>query len=124
VIFLDRSIARSVAIWLRDEPDEVLYLDDRYPPATPDSVWLADAGAFGWLVITRDKRIRLRSHERRAIEAAEAGCFVLASRLHTSPDGQFQLIRTHLAEMERLFVATPRPFVFTIDSRGTFRRRL
>jgi hypothetical protein len=54
---------------------DVIWLEDRFPGRTPDRVWLAQAGAENWLVISRDKRIRYRPGERAAIMENRVGCF-------------------------------------------------
>ena len=65
MIFVDRSVPRSVVTALRAVRDDVEWLEPRFPHDTPDPEWLAEAGKAGWLVITRDQRIRTRPFEQR-----------------------------------------------------------
>ena len=45
-----------------------------------DPEWLTAAGEKGWIVITRDERIRYRQAEKQAIRRAKARAFVLTAR--------------------------------------------
>jgi len=51
--------------------------DDSFPSATPDDVWLREVGRSGWLVLTKDQRIRYREIEKQAVLRAGVGVFVL-----------------------------------------------
>lgn len=121
MIFIDRSIPRAVATALKNDRDDVVWLDERFPQATPDEEWLRQVGAWGWLVISRDKKVRTRPGERREILESGVGCFILASKKDLTKEAMTDLIRATLPEMERLFSTTPRPFIFTIDSGRRFR---
>lgn len=58
--FVDESLdSLSVVSALRDAGASVQRLTDHFPKGTPDEVWLAEAGRNGWVVLTRDKRIRI-----------------------------------------------------------------
>jgi len=122
VIFIDRSIPRSVASALKLVRDDVLWLEDRYPHDAADIVWLGDAGRQGWLVISRDKRIRFRPGEREQLRGAGVGAFILTQSRNPNRWQYLRLLCTTLDEMERRFAQTARPFVFGVDSQGRFRR--
>lgn len=68
--FVDRSLgARDVPEALRSAGVLVEVHDDHFAPDTPDIVWLAEVGARGWIVLTKDSRIRrVDRAERRAVE--------------------------------------------------------
>ena len=125
MIFIDRSIPRSVADELRRASDEpVIYLDERFPPDTPDRAWLAEAGREGWLVISRDKRIRRRPGEREAILANGVGCFILGWRKNLTREEYVGILAGSLGEMRALFAETPRPFIYVVNAAGGMRRVL
>ena len=125
MIFIDRSIPRGVAEELRRISDDaVIFLDDRFPPDTPDREWLAVAGREGWLVISRDKRIRLRPGERDAIEANGVGCFILGWRKNLTREEYVDVLAGSLGEMQARFVETPRPFIYVVNAAGEMRRAL
>jgi predicted nuclease of predicted toxin-antitoxin system len=117
VIFIDRSIPKSVASALKAVRDDVAWLEDMFRHDTRDTDWLRDAGKSGWLVISRDKRIRTRPGERAAILENRVGCFIVTVRQNPTRWGYLKLLCATLDEMQRLFEETARPFVFTVDSR-------
>lgn len=78
MIFIDRSITHSVAQGLQLVRDDVTWLDDVFAHNAPDAEWLEVAGPNGWIVVTRDRRIRHRPSEMAAIKRAGVGAFVLA----------------------------------------------
>ena len=122
MIFIDRSIPRSVADGLKRIRDDVIWLEDRFTSDAPDAQWLAEAGREGWLVITRDKRIRHRPAEMEAIREHGVGCFVLGHRKNLTPDEYLRFLARLLDDMERLFAETSRPFIYVVDSAGTMRQ--
>jgi predicted nuclease of predicted toxin-antitoxin system len=124
MILLDRSLPRSVARALQQIRPDILWFDDAFPADTPDAVWLARAGRDGWLVVTRDKRIRHRPAERQALREAGAGCFVLTARRNLSRDELYALLERMLERMVQLADTTPRPFLYGVDRAGRITRLL
>ncbi|MCY0898115.1 MAG: hypothetical protein OWU33_04140 [Firmicutes bacterium] len=123
MIFLDRSLPRSVARALRMVRNDVIWLEDwpAFDENTPDIVWLERAGQEGWIVVTRDKRIRTRPHERSALLRYGVGCFVLAQNRNLTRWEYLKLLTATLDHMETLFDTTPRPFIFAVYSDGSIR---
>lgn len=78
--FVDRQLGRyKFAGILRAAGLDVLIHDDHFAPETIDTEWLATAGERGWVVITRDERIRYRAAERETVRRAKVRAFVLAA---------------------------------------------
>jgi hypothetical protein len=76
--FVDRSLGRGIVVErLRAAGETVHAHDDYFAPNTPDIRWLADVGARGWVVLTKDKNIRGNELERRALVGAGVACFML-----------------------------------------------
>jgi hypothetical protein len=78
VIFFDRSILKGVvdAVKLvRD--DSPKWLEDVFPnnPSIGETEWMPVIRDYGWLTIMRDKHVRTRPEERRAIHDSNLGCF-------------------------------------------------
>src|SRR3954447_14055367 len=120
MIFIDRSIPRGVARALQNVRDDVLWFEDRFKHDTKDVQWLLQVGAWGWLVITRDKRIRSRRYERQEVVDAKVGMFCLTQGTDPTRWEYLKLLAKTLDEMERLFTVTPRPFIFAVDKDGHF----
>ncbi|MFQ5879966.1 MAG: hypothetical protein ACE5IZ_07345 [Dehalococcoidia bacterium] len=124
MIFIDRSIPKSVGEALKKVRDDVLWFEDAFRHDTKEPDWLPVAGANGWLVILRDKKVRTRPGERRAIEEHGVGCFIISQKKDPTRWQYVKLLAKTLDEMEKLFQQTTHPFIFTVDSTGAFRRRL
>lgn len=81
--FVDRSLGKSIAEGLRDVGLSVVTMADAYGEragqSLKDEVWLADAGRYGWVVLTKDERIRRRPAERDALISARVRVFCLTT---------------------------------------------
>ena len=57
-------------------PGATLHIhDDHFPPDAKDEDWLTEAGQRGWIVLTKDHRIRYRHVERLALMRAGSASF-------------------------------------------------
>jgi hypothetical protein len=68
--FLDRSLGKNTAQGLRDGGHAVHLITDFYDDDAkdvPDEVWIADGCSRGWILLTKDKRIRYRARELAAL---------------------------------------------------------
>jgi len=84
-----------------------------------DTEWLTDSASSGWLVLTKDKRIRRKPLERERIIATKAKVFCLTSG-SLKGDQQRAIVMTCLAAIAKAGQAAG-PIVYTI-SRGGIRR--
>lgn len=75
MIFVDRSIPKSIARALQLVRSDVTWLEDVFAHDVHDTDWLRDVGNWGWLVIMRDKRILTRPGERAALLENKVGAF-------------------------------------------------
>jgi PIN like domain len=122
--FVDRSLGRwAVPSALRDAGFEVVIHDDVFAADTDDDIWLAEAGARGWIVLMKDDRIRYRPRERAALEAARVQAFALTTATMTGQE-QAHLLLTHAGRMERFCAEHPGPFVVGVYRERPFLRRL
>jgi hypothetical protein len=124
VFFLDESLdSHSVVAALRDAGATVQRLTAIFPKGTPDEVWLAKAGENGWVVLTRDKRIRYRQLERFALQTAKVRAFVFAGGNVTGKDTG-EILAKILKKLEKLSRAQSGPFIYTIARSGALTRVL
>jgi hypothetical protein len=80
ILFVDVCLgATDVPNALREAGIQYELLRDRYPPGTPDEVWLKEVGQRGLVVITKDRQIRHRRTELKALQEAKVAAFVLTS---------------------------------------------
>lgn len=67
VFFTDRDLGKRFPDLLRGAGLEVERHADHFPPDCPDTDWLREVGARGWIAITHDGRIRYKPNERAAV---------------------------------------------------------
>lgn len=65
---------------LRRAGVEVHVHDDLFPPDARDEDWLREVGRRGWVVLTKDDRIRYRTAERTVLLNAGVAAFTLVAR--------------------------------------------
>ena len=111
VFFLDRSVGRRfVREALVGRGVRVELHDDHFDVATPDEVWIRAVGERGWTILTRDRRIRHRPLERRAVIAARARLFAITAGNLDGP-AMAELVVRHLRKMGRLAESEPPPWI-------------
>ena len=121
MIFIDRSIPRAVADALNIVRDDVRWLEDEFQHDTRETVWLPEVGSRGWIVISRDKKIRTRPGERQALLEAGVGCFILTQKQPLTRWDYLKLLAATLDQMERVFANTKKPFIYAVGRTGKLR---
>ena len=121
-LFIDRcawsgALARS----LREASITFVAHHERFEPDTPDEIWLAAAADQGWLVVTRDQRIRYRANELAAMQRARLHVFVFTQGGLTGVETGSILVRCHAA-MLRLAAETTPPAFFSLTRSGEVNR--
>jgi hypothetical protein len=116
--FVDRSLgARDVPDALRTTGVPVEIHDDHFAPDTPDTVWLAEIGARGWVVLTKDSRIRRHPLELQALLAANVAAFMLTATDLTGAD-MGRLLVAAIPRLTAFVRSRARPFIATISRQG------
>lgn len=122
MIFFDRSVLRGVAEAIKQVRNDAVWLEDVFEEHwIKEREWLPVAGKNGWLVVLRDKKVRTRKEERRAIRENNVGCFILNYKKDKPRWETLKLVVAALDEMEEKFANTPRPFIYLIDGNGRFK---
>ena len=119
VFFLDRSIGKViVATALREIGAKVVVHDDQFRHNTKDENWLKGIEKKGWIVLTKDKRIRYRPREREALMQAEVRAFVLTAG---NIDGteMAEIFVKALPKIRRFAVKYSPPFIATVSRSGS-----
>ncbi len=113
VFFLDESLGTQVvAGLLRGAGERAEILTDHFPSGTADETWLGHCGRNGWLVLTKDQRIRYRKAERTALALAGARAFAVRGGNLTGAEIGSAILKAipaikHLARSRRsAFLAT------------------
>ena len=118
-LFIDRSLGKkTVAEALRVAGANVEVHDDHFVPDAPDETWLTAVGAKGWIVLTKDERIRFRTIEREALMNARVRAFVLTAG---NMDGatMARVLVEALPKITRLSRRRPPPFIATVSKTGS-----
>lgn len=75
--FFDRSLGKISARRLREHGYVVHLVADFYPDdaqAVPDEEWIAEGCGRGWVLLTKDKRIRYRAQELASLQRGLLFC--------------------------------------------------
>lgn len=81
-------------------------------------MWLREVGRRGWVVLTKDDRIRYRMLEKQAIAQARVRAFFLAARNLTGPQNGAVFARA-LERMEKFCIGNQPPFIAKVFKNGT-----
>lgn len=87
------------------------------PFGTQDDVWLAIAGALGWIVLSRDQRVRHRALEIYSLREAQVGAFVLTAGQATA-QATAEVVIAKLSKMVNISRSERRPFLYTLGITG------
>jgi predicted nuclease of predicted toxin-antitoxin system len=119
VFFLDRSLGKHrVATALRQSGATLHIHDDHFPPDAKDEHWLTEAGQRGWIVLTKDHRIRYRHVERLALMKAGVAAFILTSG-DLQGDEMAQIFVKALPRIIRFLKSHAKPFIAKIAKDGS-----
>jgi len=108
--FIDRSLGRRR---LSDALQEARYtvhtMWDVYGPGAEQRVadidWVTECSAKGWVLLSKDQKMRYRSLERDAIEEAQARVFLLTSQQLSGA----QQVQWFMNNMQRIVRLSRRP---------------
>lgn len=121
VFFLDRSLgADDVRLAMQAAGAAVEIHIDHFSGATTDDVWLRAVGEKGWIVVTKDERIRYRAVERRAIAEARVKTFILVPKRLTGPQNG-EILAKAIDKMTRFSVGNQPPFIAKVFRDSTVR---
>ena len=119
--FLDQSLGNKIiAQALRQQECNVELLKEHFAVDARDEDWLPEVGQRGWLVLTKDDRIRRRPVEREALMQSGARVFILPSG-NMSGDEMASAIVKALPKIRRFVASTPPPFIARVSRVGEVR---
>lgn len=116
--FIDRSLGSfDVADALRKIGILVEVHDDHFAQDTTDATWLTEVGRRGWIVLTKDSRIRRHPLETAALLGAGVAAFIVTAGGLTGKE-MAELISAAMPRIERVVAKQARPFIATITRGG------
>ena len=118
VFFIDRSLGvEPIRTELIKSGLVIEIHDDHFDRDEDDRVWLKKVGASGWVVLTKDQRLRYRPLEIAALRASRARVFVLtAGNLRGIEIAAVFLLA--LPRMLKVLHSRPGPFVARVSRSG------
>ncbi len=118
VLFLDECLGSTdVPEALRAKGIRVELLHEHFALSTSDEDWLTDVGRRGWVVLTKDQRIRRRHAEFQALLAANVAAFVLTSGNLSGPATAAAFVIAY-PRMQKALRDYAVPFVAAVDAGG------
>ena len=121
-LFIDRCAwSGALGRALREAGIAFVAHHEQFTHDTPDVIWLAAAADRGWLVVTRDQRIRYRANELAAMQRARLHVFVFTQGGLTGTETGSVLVRCHAA-MIRQAIQVPPPTFFSLTRSGEVNR--
>lgn len=90
---------------------------ERFRHDVNDVEWLTVAGREGWVVLTRDKNIRLREIERNALVSANVAAFVFTGG-NASGIEMTEAIVAALPRIDKFLARNRPPFICRITASG------
>lgn len=119
VFFIDHCLGtEKVAERLRQQGvDARVMIEEGFPEDAEDVAWLPVVASRGWVILTKDKRIRRRAIEHDAIVASGAGAFILVAG-GLGGDAIADAFVRALSTMVRIWHTRTRPFLATVTARG------
>src|SRR5438105_1318386 len=119
VFFTDENLGRQVVPQaLRNAGEQVIAFRERFAGGTKDPVWLREVGRNGWVLLTKDSRIRYRRNEMQALLSSKMQSFVLVSS--NLPGAEIaQIFVKALPRIKRLCQRQRPPFIAHVHKDGT-----
>jgi PIN like domain len=123
IFYFDASIQQPVAHALTMVRGDVLWAGGPGAPArdTPDEEWLPLAGANGWIVIGRDKRIRYRPREKQAVIDHKVAMFALTAAGNFTKWKVLDLLVRRWPQIEGTARTTEAPYIYAVTLNGVQR---
>jgi len=96
--------------------------ETHFAPGTEDTVWLPFVGEKGWLLVTKDKRIRFNELEKAAVLRNHVREFYFSSGNYSGAEMAVMLVQA-LPGMAKLCRKHDPPFIASITKNGNVNLR-
>lgn len=121
VFFIDRCLGgKALPRALAENGVVAVSHDSEFPRDTPDDMWLKRAAARGWVVLTKDKRIRYNPMELDAVLANGGRVFVLTAG-SLDGEGIAAAFLRAMPSIRKMLLGRRPPFIATVNGSGRVR---
>lgn len=118
VFFLDECLGtKIIANSLQQNGILVEIHNNHFSPGVKDEDWLTTVGKKGWIIITKDRRIKYREPEKLAVKKAKAGVFTLFGGDLKANEMATAIIKA-LPKIKRFISKHQPPFIAKITKGG------
>jgi hypothetical protein len=115
VLFADSCLGRrKIPDANRRAGEEVRIHDELFASGTTDEEWLSEVGRRGWVVLTKDARIRYHTNEMQALRRAGVRAFVFTGRGDLTGEEIAKAFVEALQAMKRLLAKTTQPSIASV----------
>ncbi len=92
--------------------------DGNFAPDAPDDEWIPEVGRRGWIVLSKDEKIRYRLAEKRAIAQSAVRAFFLVPKGLTGPENG-RILASAVTRMTKFALGNQPPFIAKVLRNGT-----
>jgi hypothetical protein len=118
VFFLDKCLGRFVvANALRKCGERVEIHENHFEADTPDHEWVPEVGRRGWIILSKDTRLRHNNIELIALLKANTHSFILTSASQSGPEMAAAFVAA-LRDIKKILVRFQAPCVATVSPAG------
>jgi uncharacterized protein with PIN domain len=121
-LLFDENIPQGIAVALQALNHDVTHAYDQGLKSAEDPEVFSFVASRGWVLVTRDKKIRKKPHERAAYLAAGIGVFIYMGSAERTLDEQMGLVLRTIADIEQTAARLKPPYVYGVSDRGKLER--
>ena len=121
--FFDNNLSPALVESLEALGEQAVHLRNEFPVTTADTVWIPAVASRGWILVTRDKKIRTKRAEIEALHRSGLSAFFFTQRHDPDLWGWAELVVLRWREIQGFASAHKRPFIAGIPGRrGSIQR--
>jgi predicted nuclease of predicted toxin-antitoxin system len=117
IFFVDRALGNRVVEALREAGAQVEAHRDHFAPDALDIEWLPVVSQRGWVVLTKDKKLRHNPLELQAIAQANARVFILTAG-NLRQQKTIDILVRSVQRLENIVIGNLPPFIARLHQNG------
>ena len=117
IFFVDRALGNKVVEALRETGVQVEAHRDHFTPDALDIEWLPCVSQRGWVVLTKDVRLRYNPLELQAIAQANARVFILTAG-NLPQQKTIDILVRSVQRLENFAIGNLPPIIAKLDQNG------
>ena len=118
---LGENISHRIATALQAIGKPVKHVHEILQPGTSDEVIFEKLKDLGWILVSQDKNISRKKHQKQAMLQAGIGAFIFTGRANKSNDDMLVMMVRSFPEFVELTARSGRPFIYGVPDKGRIR---